>query len=476
VNSGIALASTATQARIDDCTVRDCTGAAITGVPMNSLPHITRLKASGNAVNQVQITAATLTSDLYLDGNSGLDGAIVMYTTLSVPVGRKLTLGPGAVVKMFTSQRIDVLGALDVVATREKPAVVTAHTDDSVGGDSEGAGSPPAPGQWIWLLLDANAAPSRIENLLLRYGGGGGWSALRANSPLAEYRHVRVERAAFTGFELAAAARAEFLTAWSCGATGIALSGGNFGLLRATAANCGTGIARTGAYSGSIRSSIAWGNTSANFAGLLPNQASYCNAIPGGANFNLDANPQFVSLLNGDLTLLASSPCIDAGDPSAPQDADCTRADMDSAPSNAAPVLYCTGKTNSFGCTPFLGYSGFARGTAADPLVVRCFNVLSNKQGLCYYGFSGRANAPFQGGLKCVADPVRRTTLQNSGGLGSFNNCGGVLALDFTALMNSGVDPLLTPGASVNVQSWRRDPGSPSKNGLSNALEFTLCN
>lgn len=476
VNSGISLSSTPTQARIDDCTVRDCTGAAVTGVPMSSLPYITRLKASGNAANQVQVTSGTLSSDLYLDGNMGLNGAIVVYTTLSVPVGRKLTLGPGAVVKLFTSQRIDVNGALDVVATRERPAVITAHSDDSVGGDSDGAGSPPAPGQWVWLLLDANAAPSRIENLLLRYGGGGGWTALRANSPLAEYRHVRIERAQNTGFELAAAARAEFLTAWSCGATGIALSGGNFALLRSTAANCVTGISRSGAYSGLIRSSIAWGNTSANFAGLLPNQASYCNAIPGGANFNLDVSPQFVSLLNGDLTLLASSPCINSGDPAAPQDADCTRADMGSAPSNAAPTLYCTGKTNSFGCTPYLGYSGFARATLSEPLVVRSFDVLNDKFGLFFYGYSGRASAPFQGGLKCVSDPVLRTPTQNSGGLAGFANCSGVFTLDLTARINSGVDPLLVPGATLAVQCWYRDAAAAFGTGLSNALELSICN
>ncbi|MBL8804378.1 MAG: right-handed parallel beta-helix repeat-containing protein [Planctomycetes bacterium] len=476
VNSGISLANTPTQARIDDCTVRDCSGAALTGVPVNSLAYITRLKASGNGANQVQIQGGTLTSDLYLDGNTGLGGAIVVYTTLSVPVGRKLTLGPGAVVKLFTSQRIDVNGALDVVATRERPAVITAHSDDSFGGDSDGAGSPPAPGQWVWLLLDANAAPSRIENLLLRYGGGGGWSALRANSPLAEYRHVRVERAAFTGFEMANAARAEFLTAWSCGATGIALTGGNFALLRATAANCTTGVARTGAYSGSIRSSIAWGNTNANFSGLLPNQASYCNGIPGGANFNLDVSPQFAGALGGDLALLASSPCINAGDPAAPQDADCTRADMGSAPSNASPTLYCAGKTNSFGCTPYLGYSGFARATLSDPLVVRSFNVLNDKFGLFFYGYAGRASAPFQGGLKCVSDPVVRTPTQSSGGIVGFTNCSGVFTLDLSARMNSGVDPLLAPGATLAVQCWYRDASAAFGTGLSNALELSICN
>jgi hypothetical protein len=476
LNSGISLANVATQARIDDCTVRDCTGSAITGVPIDSLPYITRLKASGNGANRVDVTNGTLAGDLYLDGNMGLNGAVVLFAPLNVPVGRKLTLGPGAIFKLAAGQSANVLGALDVIATREKPAAFTASSDDTLGGDSDGIVSAPAPGHWVFLLLDPAAAPSRIEHLLLRYGGAGGWSALRAHSPLAEYRHVRVERAGLAGIELVDAARAEFLTAWSCNGTGIALVGGAFALDRATAANCATGIARAGAWNGLMGSSIAWGNSSANVSGLLPGQASYSNGVPGGANFNLHVDPQFADALGGDLSLLASSPCIDAGDPGAPKDGDCTRADMGSQPSSTAPELYCAGKLNSFGCTPFLGFSGLPRANSTQPFTVRAFNVLNQKSGLFYYGFSGRSGAPFQGGLKCVADPVRRLPTQLSGGNSGLSDCSGVLTVDFNAVALAGFDPLLVAGATVNLQAWYRDPQVPSNTGLSNGLEFTLCN
>lgn len=473
-NAGISLAHTATQARIDDCTVRDCTGAAIANVPIDSLPYITRLKASGNGANQVAVTVGTLQSDLYFDANMGLNGVAVMHTTLLVPVGRKLTLGPGALFKMNAGQRVDVLGALDVVATREEPVVFTASSDDSIGGDSDGVNPAPAAGFWLWFLIDSVAAPSRVENLHVRYGGGGGWPAIRARSALAEYRHVRVERAGSVGFEFLAAARADFVTAWQCTNTGILLIGGSFTADHATVNGCANGISRTAGWNGVVRNSIAFGNT-ANFVNFGAGQVEYSTSFLGGLG-NLNVDPLFVNSALGDLQLQPGSPCVDAGDPSSPKDADCTRTDMGAYPTSSAPTLYCAGKVNSFGCTPFLGYSGFARATSTDPLVVRCFNVLSNKQGLFYYGFSGRANTPFQGGLKCVADPVRRTPLQNSGGLISFNNCSGVFALDFTALINSGLDPLLVPGATINLQSWHRDPGSASSTGLSNALEFAICN
>lgn len=44
--------------------------------------------------------------------------------------------------------------------------------------------------------------------------------------------------------------------------------------------------------------------------------------------FNIFMNPMFVDTANGDLRLIATSPCIDAGDPASPYDPDSTIADM----------------------------------------------------------------------------------------------------------------------------------------------------
>ncbi len=59
-------------------------------------------------------------------------------------------------------------------------------------------------------------------------------------------------------------------------------------------------------------------------------QASYSlsdtDVLPGTSS--LLGNPQFVDAQNSDFHLLAASPCIDAGDPASPADADGTRADI----------------------------------------------------------------------------------------------------------------------------------------------------
>lgn len=472
-NTGISFASAASQARLDQCIVRDNLGYAISDILLDSVPYLTRLQASGNGANQVRVTNATLSTDVYLDGNSGLNGVVVCSASPSIPAPHTLKLGPGAVLKLIPGGSVNVSGSLVVAATADRPAVITSERDDTIGGDSDGALGAPVPGQWIYVTLNAASPATDIEHLTLRYGGGGGWYALRCFAPTANLRHVRVERAVTGGFEISAVARADYLTAWNVTGAGFALSSGAFDLERATANTCGTGFTRGAGYTGLVASSIAFGNTT-NWNGFLPNQVIYSDGLATGLG-NLNTDPSFVDAANGDLRLAPSSLCIDAGDPASPKDADCTRADMGSGFPEDMPDFYCTAKVNTFGCTPFLGVTGFTRTQSSEALRVRAFNVLNDKVGLFFYGTSGRQAHPFQGGFKCVLDPIRRTATSLSGGVSGFANCTGVLTLDVTALMASGSHPTLVSGATVGVQAWYRDPAAVAGAGLTNAVEFTLC-
>lgn len=140
-----------------------------------------------------------------------------------------------------------------------------------------------------------------------------------------------------------------------------------------------------------------------------------------------------------------------------------------------APVStsYCTAKVNSLGCTPAISGTGIASATSALPFVVGASNVLNNKNGLLYYGYSPLAG-PFQGGFKCVASPSIRTPLQFSGGSTSGDDCTGAYAYDFNARIQGSLDPLLIIGEVVYCQYWSRDPASASTTGLTNGLSFTI--
>jgi hypothetical protein len=148
-----------------------------------------------------------------------------------------------------------------------------------------------------------------------------------------------------------------------------------------------------------------------------------------------------------------------------------TKTFSSSAACNGAPTTYCTGKVNSLGCTPAIGWSGTPSASAGSGFVVDCVQVRENKNGLLFYGALPFA-AAFQGGTLCVKPPTKRTPPQASTGTAP---CNGLYAYDFNVRIASGVDPNLIAGATVHTQWWMRDLQSPSGTGLSNGLSFVIC-
>jgi hypothetical protein len=133
---------------------------------------------------------------------------------------------------------------------------------------------------------------------------------------------------------------------------------------------------------------------------------------------------------------------------------------------------YCTAKVTSGGCTPLITTLGGPSLSTPAGFVISVHQVEPLKPGLFFYGLSGPAAAPFQGGYLCVQPPTRRTTLQSSGGGAA---CSGAFQFDWNAWMASGADPLVAVGSNVHGQFWFRDPASPSTTGLSGGVEFSVC-
>jgi len=139
-----------------------------------------------------------------------------------------------------------------------------------------------------------------------------------------------------------------------------------------------------------------------------------------------------------------------------------------------APVVFCTAKVNSQGCTPQIATSGTPSQSSGPPLVISVTQVINNKAGIFFYGYGGPAAIPFQGGTLCSAPPRRRTPQQSSGGNPPPNDCSGKYSFDFRSWVTGGADPGLVPGIQIVGQFWYRDAGASFSTGLSDAVDFVL--
>lgn len=149
----------------------------------------------------------------------------------------------------------------------------------------------------------------------------------------------------------------------------------------------------------------------------------------------------------------------------------------------AAAVVYCTAKVNSLGCTPQIASSGVASATAADGFVVSCTQALNQTSGMLFYGISGPTALPYKGGTLCVAQPLLRTRLRQSGGSPvGVQDCSGTFSIDMNAfasgVLGGSPNPVLRSfGSVLHCQWWGRDSGLPTGQAvqLSNGLEYTVC-
>jgi hypothetical protein len=288
---------------------------AVFGVDIAAVAGFDRCTATDCGVNAyLRIDHCTVSGHATIAAQNQIGGALVHTGNLLIPVAARLSIGSGVVLKQGGGLVVEARGRLDV----DGPVVFTSFQDDAYGGDTNGDGqaSSPGPNHWYGLRIHETATGT-LDRALIRYTGYSYTPALVCLSSLYELRRSRVEFGGWGGFSLVDAALTEDLVAYGNGSDGIRLDGGSFVLRRCTSAfNSGNGILATAAFTGAVRSTLAWGNGTTDFAGLTAGRASYCDGrgLTGGTG-NRNVDPQFETPGLGDLRLRRGSPCIDAGDP-----------------------------------------------------------------------------------------------------------------------------------------------------------------
>lgn len=138
-----------------------------------------------------------------------------------------------------------------------------------------------------------------------------------------------------------------------------------------------------------------------------------------------------------------------------------------------APTSYCQAQVNSQGCTPALSSTGTASASSPAPFSISASQLINQTSALLIYS-SAPNSAPFLGGALCVRQPLRRTSVQSTGGSTVSIDCSGVMNFNFNAYAQSGSDPALVAGVEVFTQIWSRDPQAPSTANLTGGLAFYL--
>jgi len=143
----------------------------------------------------------------------------------------------------------------------------------------------------------------------------------------------------------------------------------------------------------------------------------------------------------------------------------------------SAPILYCTAKPNSLGCSSVLSWTGFPSASAGSGFEISYGPIRGNAFGLFIYTTLGPAKTPIQNsfGTLCLSPAlIRRTPAATSGG--TSGTCSGSIRIDFNAFFASpAAPPVLQPGSTVDMQCWYRDPPNPGGANLSNAIGFVMC-
>ncbi len=148
------------------------------------------------------------------------------------------------------------------------------------------------------------------------------------------------------------------------------------------------------------------------------------------------------------------------------------------APSCAPATTYCTAGTTANGCVPSIAAIGQASASAGDGFVISVSSVEGAQSGLIFYGLSGATASPWvsSSSMLCVAAPVQRTPIRDSGG--TLGACDGSLSLDWNAYIAGTHGALGAPfvgGELVFAQGWFRDPVAPKSTALSDGLQFGVC-
>jgi parallel beta-helix repeat protein len=170
-------------------------------VPLSALPSDgSGNTLTGNTRDTVEVIGGVLFRDLSLGAN-GVPAYRVIGGDVIVYGGFRAALGPGVVWKFDPGFGVRVFGLFSALGSPPQRVVLTAGTDDGVGGDSNADGPSQArAGDWRGVTFGSTLPPGlmRMENAEVRFAGGTS-AAIEIAGPSVTLQSVRVADSARLG-------------------------------------------------------------------------------------------------------------------------------------------------------------------------------------------------------------------------------------------------------------------------------------
>ncbi len=146
-------------------------------------PTFTNMTFDANASNGLKLIETILSSDATIRKRdiAGINNIAYILGNLDINSGATLTINPGVVLKLPSSQINVYEGAIQAIGTVNEPIIFTSRNDDSRGGDTnnDGNGTIPIVGNWGGIDTYASSLQSHFNYCEFRYGG----SAVQTSFP-----------------------------------------------------------------------------------------------------------------------------------------------------------------------------------------------------------------------------------------------------------------------------------------------------
>ncbi|MFC1704662.1 right-handed parallel beta-helix repeat-containing protein [Candidatus Omnitrophota bacterium] len=240
------------------------------------------------------------------------DNPYIVVGDLTVPEGTTLTIEPGVEVR-FDMELLDqvrfpfqlkVYGTLHAIGTPEDRILFTSSQDY------------PRPGDWEWIYVAPSASDTIIQYATIEYAVFGLFDK-SMHSPPTRISHSIIHRNSHLGV-YAYESNTEILNN-----TVVRNASSAMFLLASTALVQNNIVAKNAVYGISAHADVS---ASLLYNDVWENGSNYLNILPG--EHDIEEDPLFEDLINGDYSLMSGSLCINGGDPDSPFDPDGTKADM----------------------------------------------------------------------------------------------------------------------------------------------------